>query len=137
MLEPVAVRFAIRPSRFLPAVAALIAALLIGTTAIKTLRHDLEPRAQAVYVESLDAVLLGLRTDPYRGPSVVLACLMEYGRESCTDRWVSLEAVDVIGRRVASPDAPPSRGCLYMVRDRSCLCEPHEFVFDAIATAIR
>lgn len=72
MLEPVDVRVV---TRFNPLFAAtvLTVGLILGAVVTKIPWHRFEPSARAAYSQTLGAELIGLRTDPYRGPADEIA----------------------------------------------------------------
>jgi hypothetical protein len=123
MLEPVAVRVLSRPS-FKTA-----AAILVMVAAIMSIPDlpGVKPRAQATYSPPLGAKLIGLRTDPYVGPTVVLACLAQGA--FCDERWVAYAAIDAVADfSRLDPFGACVPGCLFVSRGGGdWTCERHVF----------
>lgn len=128
MLEPVAIRALPRLRPSFGTLAALLAGLAVGA-AVMLIPDDLPaPRMQAAYSLALDAKLVGLRTDPYRGPTEVLACLVRHGA-FCVEQWVSYAAIDAVADLSRlDPYGACVPGCLFVSRDGGAwTCERHVF----------
>lgn len=121
----------IRPSSLLRLIkpwhiALIVGAFLIGLAA-RYLPSDTYADTETVYLPELKAEVEMLRDDPYQGPTDVRACL--YDRNfKCDDRWLPYDAIDVIAKRNPRRGEAFVRGCVYLQRDRTCLCEPHDFI---------
>jgi hypothetical protein len=126
VLEPVLVRH----TRFNPlfsAAAVFIVGLVLGALISIIPAHRFEPFAQAAYSPPLGAKLIGLRADPYVGPTVVLACLAQ--GVFCDERWVAYAAIDAVADLSRlDPYGACVPGCLFVSRGGGdWTCERHGF----------
>lgn len=134
MLEPVLVRPVPRLAPTL-VVAVFAAVAIFGAVIVKMSTSHLEPSVQATYSQALGAELIGLRTDAYRGPDVVLACLARGA--FCDERWVSYAAIDAVADLSRlDPYGACLPGCLFVSRDGGdWTCERHVFYLSLASLA--
>lgn len=121
----------IRPSSLIrlirPWHIALIAGVLLIGLAARYLASDTCARTETVYLPELKAEVEMLRADPFQGPTDVRACL--YDKDfKCDDFWLPYASIDVVAKRNPHRGEAFVHGCIYLQRDRTCLCEPHDFI---------
>ncbi len=126
----------LRPSfRYRPPVFGMLIGLMLGMVLGAVIgRAAVDPpdsRVQVTHSQELDADLIGLRTDPYRGPERVRACLYDRDLRCTQDRWLPIEAIDTTADavgRIRQFNEIEVLGCVYVYRHNACACERHRFI---------